>query len=132
VNLSPTQIKALQKIAQAGGHGFGEYCYLSRTTAMALYLRDLIEVGSKYVGEGNYLPTACIKPAGLDALDAVEQAKADKYNATAMKFGWAERETPRLQNRENSSLVHKPYGWKPWGTWTDAHTWANQRNNKGK
>jgi hypothetical protein len=45
MKLSKAQAAALHKIARGHGHGFGEYCYLSRATADALSKMGLVVLG---------------------------------------------------------------------------------------
>jgi hypothetical protein len=98
--ISPAQIDALGKFAQAGGHGFGEFAYLSVSTAKALYRLHYIEVGMKPVMGGDRIRWGVVTPEGLAAL-----------NACSVASGRAP---------ESSSLAHRPYGFQPWAVWTDA------------
>ncbi len=107
--LPDAQIDALSKFAQAGGHGFGEHAYLSRPTAMSLYLKGLIEVGE--AGSDYRYPAGAITQAGLDALNAHEERRGIAYRYKA----------------ENTSLTHKPYAWSKWEVWTDAVNAAERR-----
>lgn len=66
--LSPAMWRALDDFAQPGGHGYGEYAYLSRATAKALRRRGLVTLGSR---------TSC-------------------FHARQIAWGWATEEGKRL------------------------------------
>lgn len=96
--LSQAQVDALDKFAQAGGHGFGSYAYLSKSTAWSLAHKGYIRVGSVYDSRtGRSRMVGAITPEGLEALHA----------ATGHPF-------PKL---ENSSVKHLPYDWREWESW---------------
>jgi len=42
MKLSDAQVNGLRKFSQAGGHGYGEYAYLSRATAKSLAKKGLV------------------------------------------------------------------------------------------
>ena len=95
MKLSETQIDALYAFAQAGGHGFGEYAYLSKATAHSLARKGLVKLGSRpgSVHSGRRIQWGIVTPEGLQAL----------------------REVSSLgPSPENSSIEHPPYGWYEW------------------
>lgn len=76
LKLSDAQWKALEKIAQPGGHGYGEYAHLSRATAKALAKKGLVTLG--YRPSGVYpgrRPHAEITDAGRALLKQRQEAR---------------------------------------------------------
>ena len=81
--LSATQIKALRDFAQAGGHGYGEYAYLSRPTAKSLERRGLVRLFPRWAGprSGKVLSWGEATEEGkafLAKLDAEREAELDE------------------------------------------------------
>lgn len=68
MRLSAAQVRALDKFCQAGGHGYGEYAYLSRATAIALSERGLVVLSIRDLGGGRKMRWGFITDAGRDAL----------------------------------------------------------------
>lgn len=68
VKLSRAQIRALEDFAQAGGHGYGEYAYLSRATAKALASRGLVTLTYRILGGGKKMGWGFITDEGREAL----------------------------------------------------------------
>jgi hypothetical protein len=67
--MTKAQQEALRKFAQAGGHGYGEFSYLSKPTARALTRMGLVRLGWRRAtyGRGN-IPWGVATQAGVEAL----------------------------------------------------------------
>jgi hypothetical protein len=100
MKLSSAQTRALEKFCQLGGHGFGEFAYLSRATALALARMGYIRIGTKQSGLGSALDRlswGIATQAGYDAL---------KADTTAFCPSIFYGDEPH----------YKPYGWSEWKT----------------
>jgi hypothetical protein len=67
MSLSDAQIRALEDFAQPGGHGYGEFAYLSRATARVLARRGFVTLGTRDVGDRR-IAWGWATRDGLDAL----------------------------------------------------------------
>jgi len=75
MKLSKAQWRALEDFAQAGGHGSGEYAYLSKPTARALERRGLVELGRRKMAYEPSIPWGRATLAGLQQL-AMRRSRA--------------------------------------------------------
>jgi hypothetical protein len=96
LKLTPAQIEALFKFSSSGGHGFGEYSYLPRATALSLARRGFVMLGTRMLlgmgGRPRSASWAVLTAAGLEALRATGTVLA-----------------PR-------ELAPLPYDFSPWAT----------------
>ncbi len=91
--LSPAQVKALHKFAQAGGHGYGEYSGLPKTTARVLGSLGLVRFGWVRIGSGKSMAIGLATEAGQTLLASlsgttVRPVWPDPYSFTAAPVGW--------------------------------------------
>jgi hypothetical protein len=73
--LSNAQVRALEDFAQPGGHGYGEYAYLSRPTARALEAKGLVSLTIRDCGGGVRRRWGSATEAGHQTLQEIRQAK---------------------------------------------------------
>ncbi len=89
--LSAAQTKALYKFSGSGGHGYGEYAYLPRSTARALAKMGLVRLGwvrtTGLGGQRRSMPWGLATAAGMAVLNSMQ--------------------------RHVSELPMEPYGWSP-------------------
>jgi hypothetical protein len=98
MKLTQAQVRALEKFAQAGGHGFGEFAYLPRATAYALARLGYIRIGTKQAGFAgsalNRISWGVATQAGYDALKTEKGAFCPSTfygdDPTCQPYGWSE------------------------------------------
>lgn len=97
MKLTQAQVRALEQFASVGGHGFGEFAYLSRATAYALARLGYIRIGTKQAGWGSALERiswGIATQVGYDALKAEKGAFCPSAfygdDPTCQPYGWSE------------------------------------------
>jgi len=93
--LTKTQMDALSRFAQAGGHGYGSYAYLPTPTARALARMGLVRLGWVPSLDTRSRPVGVATEAGMIALSTryewdktVRPVPTDPYGFRPAPEGW--------------------------------------------
>ena len=86
MKLTPAMLDALYKFSNPGGHGFGEYAYLARSTTLALARLGYVTIGSRTIlgwgGAPRSIAWAVLTETGLEAFRATGTSLAPRELAS--------------------------------------------------